>query len=137
MNHRVARWVFALGVGIIAAWYAYQWATSPVSRAEREQEEAAVIASRAALRAQLAPALDAGSLEIVDPLASDRAVGKTYVYRATGGWEVSGYYRRGPGDLWHPYLMRLDSNRSLTFFRVQDAALRDVLAESEIVEVLP
>lgn len=59
-------------------------------------------------------------IEIVDPLATDRSVGKSYIYPADNGWEVSGYYRRYTSDHWHPFLMTLDTNASLVSLAVRD-----------------
>ena len=59
-------------------------------------------------------------LRIVDPLAPDRKVGKVYIYPATRGWEVSGHYKRGDGQRWHPYLMRLDADAGLVGLSVRD-----------------
>lgn len=133
MNHRVARWIFALSVGMLAAWYSYQWVTNPVQRAEREAEETAVLAARRELRATLAMP----GLEIVDPLAPNRRVGKVYVYPAGQNWEVSGYYRRNAEDAWHPYLVTLDHSYALLGLKVQDPALTEAAAGNELLEVLP
>ena len=77
----------------------------------------------------------ADGLEIVDPLAPDRKVGKVYVYRDGEGWQVSGYYRRESADAWHPFLMSLDENHSMTSLKVQDPALAE--SENPLVDVLP
>ncbi|NIL94345.1 MAG: hypothetical protein GTO71_07890, partial [Woeseiaceae bacterium] len=96
-------------------------------------QEAAVHASRAALLETLA----IGDLELVDPLAPDRKVGKTYIYRSGDGWEVSGYYRRGESKAWHPYLISLDASLAMTHLRVRDNALLDAAADNPVVEVVP
>lgn len=62
-----------------------------------------------------------GELRLVDPLAPDRKVGKSYVWPVEGGWEVSGYYRRDDNDHWHPYLMNLDSELGLQSLAVRDS----------------
>ena len=36
------------------------------------------------------------------------------------GWEVSGHYRRGARDKWHPYLLRLDTTPSLVHLAIKD-----------------
>ena len=131
MNHQVGRWVFALGVGIVVAFVSYRWITNPAPRAERELQEAVVVSARD----HLARATGIDAPEIVDPLAPDRKVGKVYVYRADGGWEVSGYYRRNEDDKWHPFLMTLDATPAMTHLRVQDAALDGI--NNPQVEVLP
>lgn len=119
MNHRFGRNLFALGVGLAVAVWAFQWITDPQPRARRESEERAVLASRGLLAAEVGP----GDLEIVDPLAPDRKVGKVYVYAEEPGWAVSGYYRRGPGDRWHPYLMHLTADFKLFSFKADDDVL--------------
>ncbi len=123
IDHRILRPVVALGVGCALAFCAYDRVTDPRPGIQRQQEEAVVGASRDILRAYVAPAAE---LLIVDPLAPDRKVGKVYVYPAANGWEVSGHYRRGPGDRWHPYLMRLDNASGLIELSVRDddASLR-------------
>ena len=109
MQQRKGGFVFALAVGLVVAFVSYQWITDPGPREERARQEAAVRNSRAALEEFVA----AGPLEIVDPLAPRRRVGKVYVYPLQAGWEVSGYYRRDEQDLWHPYLVVLDADLQL------------------------
>ena len=133
MNHQVGRWVFAIVIGLIVALFSYRWITNPAPRVERQLEEAAVFASRGHLQEMLA----INGLQIVDPVSPDRKVGKTYVYRAGEGWEVSGFYRRNEDDPWHPYLVTLDAQEALTRLRVQDAALLDKAASNDLLEVLP
>jgi hypothetical protein len=133
MNHRIARLAFGLGVGLLVAFMAFKWITNPEPRAERQLEETVVTASRQHLEATLANS----SAELVDPLSPDRKVGKTYVYRAGDGWEVSGYYRRDEDDRWHPYLMTLDASHAMTHLKVQDSMLRDSAEQNELVEILP
>ena len=133
MNHRVGRLLFGFGVGLLAAFLAFRWAAEIGPRAERDLQEAAVIASRALLEDTLA----IGQLELVDPLAPDRVVGKGYIYPSGDGWQVSGFYRRNPQDLWHPYLITLDSELDLAHLKVSDSALLDRQAERENVEILP
>lgn len=123
---------FGLAVGIGVALLSYRWLVDPVPRIERQQQEAAVMASREALFGTLG----VSSLEIVDPLAPDRVVGKAYIYRAGAGWEVSGFYRRSAEDLWHPYLMTLDADNALAHLKVSDPALLERSAEPGL-EVLP
>jgi hypothetical protein len=133
MNHRIARLAFGLGVGLLVAFMAFKWITNPEPRAERQLEETVVAASRQHLEATLANS----SAELVDPLSPDRKVGKTYVYRAGDGWEVSGYYRRDEDDRWHPYLMTLDASHAMTHLKVQDSMLRDSAEQNELLEILP
>ena len=127
--------VFGVAVGLIVAFLSYQWITDTGNREQRVQQELAVNATRVLLREKLA----AGELEIVDPLAPDRQVGKVYVYPAGEGWEVSGYYRRDERDEWHAYLALLGSDRSLRLLRVQDgaAALKQRAASDPAFEALP
>ncbi|NIL93252.1 MAG: hypothetical protein GTO71_02160 [Woeseiaceae bacterium] len=131
MNHRVGRFVFAFGVGLIVAFLSYQWITNPAPGVERQLQEAAVAAARKHLETIVA----AGDIRIVDPLAPDRKVGKTYIYRAGDGWEVSGYYQRNEDDRWHPYLVTLDAAHALIQLKVQDPALVD--NADPRIEVLP
>ena len=96
-------------------------------------QESVVATSRDLLVEKLA----IGDIEIVDAIAPDRKVGKTYVYRADQGWEVSGYYRRSENDLWHPYLMLLDGSTSLIHLKISDGALLDRATDDTALEVLP
>ena len=133
MNHRVGRAVFALVVGVVAFFASYQWITDPAPRAERLAQETAVRSARAAL----IETVDAGDLEIVDPLAPDRKVGKVYVYAEPPGWAVSGYYRRGGQDQWHPFLITLDEAQSPSSIKVQDPLLVERAARDPRLEVSP
>ena len=119
MNHRVGRSVFALVVGLVVAYLSHEWITNPESRALRQAEERAVLAARELLVARVGT----DSLEIVDPLAPRRKVGKVYVYAESPGWAVSGYYRRDDGDAWHPYLVYLAEDLTPHSFKAEDAAL--------------
>ena len=117
MIHRIGSLIFALAVGLAVAWFAYDWVTDPLPRAERAREEAVVLAARD----QLKTILDAGpALEIVDPLAPNRVAGKVYVYPVDTGWQVSGHYRRGEGLEWHPWLMSLDPEYAMISLAVRD-----------------
>lgn len=119
MNHRIGRIVFALGVGLVVAILSFKWITDPAPRAARAAEEQAVQASRVLLREVVA----FPGLEIVDPLSPDRKVGKVYVYAEAPGWAVSGHYRRGEDDRWHPFLMHLTTDLELQSFKADDASL--------------
>ena len=119
MNHRVGRSVFSLVVGLAVAVIAYQWITDPGPRQHRQAEERAVLAARELLVSEVG----AGSLEIVDPLAPDRKVGKVYVYAEDPGWAVSGHYRRDEDDRWHPYLLNMTNDLDLHAFKAEDEAL--------------
>ena len=83
---------------------------------ERAREEAAIHSARELLREQVGDS----QLAIVDPLAPDRVVGKTYIYPDAGGWQVSGYYRRDGEPRWHPFLMTIDDKLTLTKLSVSD-----------------
>lgn len=133
MNHRIGRLVFGFGVGILLAFLAFRWASDPAPRLERQLQESVVASARFFLQETLA----IGELEIVDPLAPDRKVGKTYVYRAGEGWEVSGFYRRDETDAWHPYLASLDGKQGLLLLKVSDTALLHRQGESPLLEILP
>ena len=119
MNHRVGRNVFGLAVGLAVAVIAYQWITNPAPRQQRQTEERAVLASRELLVSEVG----VESLEIVDPLAPNRKVGKVYIYAEDPGWAVSGYYRRDEDDRWHPYLLNMTTDLELHAFKAEDAAL--------------
>ncbi len=132
MNHRVGRLVFAFGVGVVIAFLAFKWITNPAPRVERQQEEAAVMSARL----RLEQTLSLENLEIVDPLAPDRQVGKAYVYREGNGWEVSGFYRRTDGDRWHPFLMSLDETHAVIKLKVRDSALAEMAQTDPQLEVV-
>lgn len=133
MNHRIGRAVFATVVGLAVAVWSYNWITDPSGREERAEQEQTVLVARELL----AGITQIENLEIVDPLAPQRKVGKVYVYRSESGWEVSGYYRRGEGDLWHPYLMWMSADRTLTNVRVKDSGLPEQVTANPKLEVSP
>ena len=90
-------------------------------------------------RERLGAAIGVQLLEFVDPLAPNRKVGKVYVYREDDGWAVSGYYRRGEGDRWHPYLLHLNAELVAKSLKVQDAdpMLLNRAKADPAIEVLP
>ena len=133
MNHRTGRIVFSLGIGLIVAIFAYRWIMDTAPRAERQLQEMVVASSRDMLE----ETLGLGRLEIVDALASDRKVGKAYIYRTADGWELSGYYRRHENDLWHPYLMTLNSSEAMTHLKISDPDLLDRATDDPALEILP
>jgi hypothetical protein len=98
---------------------AFQWITDPVPRARRDAEEQAIQASRVLLR----EAVGHADIEIVDPLAPRRKVGKVYIYAEAPGWAISGHYRRDETDRWHPYLMHLTEALELHALKANDEAL--------------
>lgn len=131
MKQRTGGLLFGAGVGLIVAVLSYQWITNPLPREERRLEEAVVLDARNYLNAHL------GVREIVDPLAPSRKIGKSYVYRAGTGWEVSGFYRRDENDRWHAFLMSLDDARNVRHLKVQDNGLLGRASEDPILEVSP
>ncbi len=135
MNHKIGRLLFATTVGLLVAYFSYQWITNPAGREERTLEIGVVEASRQ----HLVGAIAAGNLEIVDPLSPNRKVGKVYVYPDAVGWAVSGYYRRGEGDTWHPYLMAIGTELTLISVKVQDSdpRLLERAANDPILESSP
>lgn len=133
MNHRIGRLMFGFGVGFVVAFLAFKWITNPAPRAERQLEESVV----AVARQHLEETLQVEQLEVVDPLAPNRKVGKSYVYRADGGWEVSGYYRRNEGDKWHPFLMSLSDSSELSHLKIGDPALVDRAETDPLLEAVP
>lgn len=104
MNHRVASLIFALAVGLLAAWLSWRWVTDTGPRQQRAVENAMVLAARTAVRQRLG----GDDLEIVDPLNPNRVAGKVFIYPADDGWEISGYYRRGDAGPWSPWLVVVD-----------------------------
>lgn len=131
MNHRIGRLLFALLVGLAVAVISFKWITDPGPRGERAHEEQVVQISRSLLSS----IVESDSLEIVDPLAPNRKVGKVYVFAEAPGWAVSGYYRRGDEDRWHPYLMRLTENLDLYRLKVQDQGLAARAATDSTLEI--
>jgi hypothetical protein len=131
MNHRIGRGLFALVVGLAAAALSYKWITDPDPRMQRAREEQVVQVSRSLL----ATKLDTDSLEIVDPLAPNRKVGKVYVFAEAPAWAVSGYYRRSDEDRWHPYLMLLNENLELHRLKVRDETLAVRAAADPTLEI--
>jgi hypothetical protein len=131
MNHRIGRVLFALFVGLAVAFFSFNWITNPEPREERAREEQVVQISRSLLSSTV----ESDSLEIVDPLAPNRKVGKVYVFAEAPGWAVSGYYRRSDEDRWHPFLMRLTENFDLHQLKVQDEALAERAAVDSTLEI--
>ncbi len=117
MNHKVIRVVVALAIGIVLALYGYDRVTDPLPRQQRVQEEAVVVQARDILNDIVAPN---SALQFVDPLQPDRKIGKVYIYPTDDGWEVSGHYRRGEQDPWHPWLMSMDTSMQLQKLSVRD-----------------
>lgn len=116
LDHRTGRALFVLVVSVTVVLFTYRWVTDPGPRLERDAEEAAVLAARA----HLSTVVGSTGLEMVDPLATDREVGKGYVYAEEPGWAVSGFYRRDDDDRWHPYLMYLTADLELHSFKADD-----------------
>lgn len=112
------RLVVAFGVGLAVSLFAWQWITDPAPREQRQLEEQVVLAARAALTGYIGE--ERGPLQVVDPLAPDRKIGKVYVYPTADGWQVSGHYRRSDEDRWHPWLMSLDGDARLRSLAVRD-----------------
>lgn len=127
--------VFALVAGSALAWLAWNSATDPGQGQARAREERAVAAAERHLVSTVALGVP---LEIVDPLNPNRAVGKTYVYPDAGGWEVSGYYRRGRDGRWHPWLMRLDGRLAMTGLALRETspALLDIARVDPRIDIL-
>ena len=109
--------LIALGFGFAIAIYAYFQVTDPEPARQRAREEVVVNESRVLLHGYIAATPE---IQIVDPLAPDRAIGKVYVFPAGDGWEVSGFYRRSEDDEWHAYLMQLDAGIALNSLSVRD-----------------
>ena len=116
-RHRVIRLVVAFAIGIFLALYSFQRISDPGPGLQRAREEAVVLSAREILKAYVSKG---GEVEIVDPLMTDREVGKAYIYPTEDGWEVSGHYRRLGTDRWHPFLMSLDTDVELVSLAVRD-----------------
>ena len=127
MNHRIGQFLFAAVVGLLVAWWSYTWITDPSGRAERRVQEQVVLQARTTLMA----ITENNQLDIVDPLAPQRKVGKVYVYRSGNGrdWEVSGFFRRSANADWHPFLLHLAADGTLLHLKTSDPALRRAAAE--------
>ncbi len=115
--HRVIRLVVAFAVGIFLALYSFERISDPEPALQRAREEAVVLSAREILKSYVSTGVE---IEVVDPLATDRDVGKSYIYPTDTGWEVSGHYRRYATDRWHPFLMSLDANVELVSLAVRD-----------------
>ena len=98
-------------------------------------QESVVEASRGHLKS----VVGVETLEIVDPLAPNRKVGKVYVYPDGDGWAISGHYRRDESDRWHPYLMLLSADQSLSFLKLkdQDQQLIERATSDPLLEISP
>ena len=131
MIHRIGRFIFVAVFSVTVAWFSYQWVTDPSGRAERALQERVVLRARA----ELSRAIQLRDLEFVDPLAPRRAVGKVYVFQKQDRWEVSGYYRRGTADAWHPFLITLDNELLWQKLKVKDSLVTDVVASDPNIEV--
>ncbi len=133
MNHRVGSIVFGGVIGLAIAVLAYQWVTDPDKRVIHDEQERVVELSREILK----HTLEIHDLQLVDPLAPQRKVGKVYIYPLENGWEISGYYRRDDDDRWHPYLLELSVELSLRSLKVRDAdsGLAQIAAMNPLVEV--
>jgi hypothetical protein len=117
INHKITKLIVAFSIGIALSLCSYQMITDPEPAIERSLEEAAVLAAREIVGEIIGLT---NELEIVDPLATNRVAGKTYIYPVDGGWQVSGHYRRNSSDRWHPFLMSLDGGLQVQQLSVQD-----------------
>lgn len=121
LSHRAVRFAVALALGLALAIGGYQWLTDPRPRQERQLQERVVLAARS----QLLAALGAGqSTQVVDPVNTDRKVGKVYIYPGDDGWQVSGYYQWPGETAWYPWLMTLDGELELLSLKVPGADAR-------------
>jgi hypothetical protein len=117
-RHSYMQWIVAIAVGVIVSLLVFERVTDPEPTLQKVIEEAVVMEARLLLLSYVLPG---GELQLVDPLAPDRKVGKTYIWPVESGWEVSGFYRRDQQDRWHPFLMNLDASSQLTLLAVQDS----------------
>lgn len=116
-HHRIISLVVAFAVGIFLALYSFERISDPEPKRQRILEESVVLSARDVLTSYVGAGKQ---IEIVDPLATNRKVGKSYIYPGDNGWEVSGHYRRYGSDRWHPFLMSLDTNVQLVSLTVRD-----------------
>ncbi len=116
VNHRKLRLVVAGAVGILAAWYAYQWGTDAERPRQRAQEEAVVLASREILLSYIRGT----DVEVSDALQRNKDAGKVYIYPTSDGWELSGHYRRSSEKAWHDFLISLQVDSTLKQLSVND-----------------
>ena len=116
-KHRYMQWVVAIAVGIMLSLLVFERATDPEPALQKAIQESVVLEARLFLLSYVLPG---GELQLVDPLAPDRKVGKVYIWPVDNGWEVSGYYRRDEQDPWHPFLMNLNASSELTSLAVKD-----------------
>jgi hypothetical protein len=117
-KHRIIRLIVAFAIGIFLALYSFERISDPEPARQRAREESVVLSAREILKSYVAGGMQ---IEIVDPLETDRNVGKSYIYPTEDGWEVSGHYRRYASDRWHPFLMSLDTKVALVSLSVRDA----------------
>lgn len=129
---QLARIIFGILVGVLVAFFSYQWITDSSRRVERGIEESVVLE----VRVLLAETLALSDLEIVDPVESNREAGKAYVYRTATGWQVSGHYRRQEEDPWQQFLMNLDEDVSLLNLLVDDPELVERAKENPKLDVI-
>ncbi|ANO51265.1 hypothetical protein [Woeseia oceani] len=119
LNHRVVSRIVAIGFGLLLAMYSYQRITDPLPKEQRRQEEQVVMAAREILLSYVGRER---TVDLVDPVAPDRKVGKVYIYPTDDGWQVSGHYRRDNEMRWHPWLMTLNKQHGLIALDVQDSS---------------
>ena len=124
--------IFATITGLALSWLVYQSTVQPPYEAQRQIEEGIVKkANEILIKSLMLPS----NLEIIDPVNVDKDVGKTYISPKGEEWQVSGYYRRNASDEWHPWLMNLDKDKSLTGLSIQDSSnlfSKEVLENSMI-----
>ena len=128
MKHQIIKLIIAFAIGIFLAFYTFERISDTEPDLRRAREEAVVLAARDILESIVAPGAE---VQIVDPLATNRKVGKSYIYPTDDGWQVSGHYRRLGTDRWHPFLMALDANTQLVSLRVRDDDERLLAAAEE------
>ena len=135
MNRKMGRIVFALAVGLLVATLSYRWITNPEGREQRAMQIEVVELSREHVRA----VVGTRGLEIVDPVSPNRKVGKVYIYPDRDAWTVSGFYRRGEDDRWHPYLMGLNAELEMRSLKLQDnePGLLERAAVDPLLEISP
>ena len=116
-NYSLKQIIFAISVGVFLAYLVYQSTVKPPHQVKRQNEE--YIVQKATIQIRDMLSLSSKS-EIVDPINTDRDVGKAYIYPIDKTWQVSGFYRRDYNDSWHPWLMTLDEEGVMMNLVIQD-----------------
>jgi hypothetical protein len=116
-NYSLKQIIFAISVGGFLAYFVYQSTVKPPHLMTRQNEEHIIQKATLQIRDMLFLPYES---EIIDPINTDRDVGKTYIYPAGKTWQVSGFYRRNYNDSWHPWLITLDEEGVMINLSIKD-----------------